>query len=66
MPFGVHTVVDLTGILDSLLSEHKASSGVLGTLRGGGGGHAVMNPVSQCCLNIVDSSVKSLFKNISV
>ena len=33
---------------------------------GGVGEDAVMKLVSQCCLNIVDNSVKFLFMNISV
>lgn len=32
----------------------------------GGGEDAVRKPVSQCCLNIVDNSVKFLFMTISV
>lgn len=35
-------------------------------IHGGGGEGAVMKPVSQCCLNIVDNSVKFLFMSISV
>lgn len=32
----------------------------------GGGEDDVRKPVSQCCLNIVDNSVKFLFMTISV
>lgn len=62
------STVDFTGILNSFLSEHKACYSPSWTLGGGGevGEDAVMKLVSQCCLNIVDSSVKFLFMNISV
>ena len=66
MPVVFDTVVNFTGILNSFLSEHKACSSPRGTLGVGVGEDAVMKLVSQCCLNIVDNSVKFLFMNISV
>lgn len=59
---------NFTGIWNSFLSEHKACSSPSRTLGVGvgGGGRSVMKLVSQCCLNIVDNSVKFLFMSISV
>lgn len=70
MPVGFDTV-DFTGILN-FLSEHKARYSPSWTLWGGGAvrfgsrGRCCNETVSQCCLNIVDNSVKFLFMNISV
>lgn len=63
--------LNFTGIWNSFLSEHKACSSPSWTLGVGGGRvgvgeDAVMKLVSQCCLNIVDNSVKFLFMTISV
>lgn len=67
MPVVFDTVVNFTGILNSFLSEHKAcSSPIAGHWGVGVGEDAVMKLVSQCCLNIVDNSVKFLFMNIFV
>lgn len=65
MPVGFDTV-DFTGILNYFLSEHKACYSPSWTLGGGGGsrGRCCNETVSQCCLNIVDNSVKFLFMNI--
>lgn len=41
-------------------------AGHFGEGGGGGGENTVMKLVSQCCLNIVDNSVKFLFMSISV
>lgn len=69
MPVGFDTV-DFTGILNYFLSEHKACYSPSWTLGGGGRfgsrGRCCNETVSQCCLNIVDNSVKFLFMNISV
>lgn len=49
-----------------LICLNAACPSLGGHTEGGGGGRRLMKPVSQCCLNIVDNSVKFLFMNISV
>lgn len=66
MPVGFLAQFISLGFWTQFLSEHKACSSPGRTHWGGGGEDAVMKPVCQCCLNIVDNSVKFLFMTISV
>lgn len=66
MPVVFGTVVNFTEMLDSFLSEYKACSRPSRTWGVGVGEDAVMKLGSQCCLNIVDNSVKFLSMTISV